>query len=151
MRLETTLRGFGRWKWVGGDGIIIDGSLLLGLAAPRPATGRDNAWAGLSGSHSHASTARGSGIRRRGTILAIGRRVGRAIRRVGPGSELGNRGTREVVGVIGEGVDKDTGVVVGVGTRELDKFIGAGCPGLVTADFDLDAGGVELGTSGLIG
>jgi len=151
MGLETTLRRFGRWKWVGGDGIIVDGSLLHGLAAPRSATGRDDAWARLSGSHSHAGTAGGSRIGRGRTILAVGTSASRAIGHVGPGSELRNRGTREAVGVVGEGVHKDAGVVVRVATRELDEFIGAGRPGLVTADVDLDAGGIELGTSGLIG
>ena len=32
----------------------------------------------------------------------------------------------------------------------MDEFIGAGGAGLTTTDVDLDAGGVELGTSGLI-
>jgi hypothetical protein len=66
------------------------------------------------------------------------------------GSELRNGGTGELVGSVAESVDEDTGVVVLVGTRESDEFIGAGGSGLTTANVELDAGGVELGASGLI-
>jgi len=135
----------------GGDrivGIVIDSSLLLGLAASRPVIlGRGDARAGLR-SISLAWTLGGSGGGGgRGVVAAI---VTTAIVRAG-GSELGNGGTWECVGSIGEGVDEDTRVSVRVGTRETNEFIGTGGSGLAAADIDLDAAGVELGTSGLVG
>jgi len=66
------------------------------------------------------------------------------------GSELRNSGPGELVSSVAESVDEDTGVAVLVGTRESDKFIGAGRSRLTTTDVDLDTGRVELGTSGLI-
>jgi uncharacterized protein YjbI with pentapeptide repeats len=66
------------------------------------------------------------------------------------GCELGNSGTRELVGSVSESVDEDTGVAVLVGTREFDELVGAGGSGLSTTNLDLDTGGVELGASGLI-
>jgi len=134
----------------GGDrivGIVIDSSLLLGLAASRPVIlRRGDARAGLR-SISLAWTLGGSGRGGRGVVAAI---VTAAIVRA-RGSELGNGGTWECVGSIGEGVDEDTRVSVRVGTRETNEFIGTGGSGLAAADIDLDAAGVELGTSGLVG
>jgi len=151
-RLEVIQRRFGGG---GGDrgrgdrifGIIIDSSLLLGLAAARSAIlGRGNAWTGLRSLSLRTfggGGRRGRGIRVVVAIPTVGAR--------GLGSELGNNGTRELVGSVGEGVDEDTGVIVLVGTRETNEFIGAGSSGLIAADVDLNAAGVELGTSGLVG
>jgi len=150
--LEVIQRCFGGG---GGDrgrgdriiGIIIDSSLLLGLAAARSAVlGRGNAWTGLRSLSLRTlggGGGRGRGIRAVVAIPTVGAR--------GLGSELGNNGTRELVGSVGEGVDEDTGVSVLVGTRESNEFIGAGSSGLIAADVDLNAAGVELGTSGLVG
>ena len=148
-----------------GDRIIqvsIGGSLLCGLAVPRTFLWGSNTRAGLSRSLRLATRLasaagrnwRGGRGRRTsifvgaiglGTIVGVSRHV---VRR--RGSELRDSGTRELVGSITESVDEDTGVVVLVGTRESDKFIGAGRSFLATTDFDLHTGGVELGTSGLI-
>jgi len=154
--LVVFLRGFGGRSGGRGDriqqgkiGIIIGSSLLLGLAASRTAVlRRGNARTGL-GSLSLGAL-RGGGRRGRGIVVVVV-----TIPTVGAtgglGSELGNSGTWEFVGSFGEGVDEDTGVIVTVGTGESDELIGAGSSGLVAADFDLDAAGVELGTSGLVG
>lgn len=144
-------RGGSRGNRGGGDriiGIIIDSSLLLGLAAARPGVlRRGNAWTGL-GSLSLRALG-GGGRRGRGTSVVV------AIPTVGAtsglGSELRKGGTGEFVGSVGEGVDEDTGVIVLVGTGESDEFTGAGGSGLIAADLDLDAARVELCTSGLVG
>ena len=151
--LEVILRGFGGGNIGRGDkivGIIIEISLLRGSAVFRIVLRRNGGWAGLSRSLS-------------GTLVTFGRGGGRGrgrrtvpivcihvVRARGLGSELGNSGTRELVGSIAESIDEDTRVVVRVGTRELDEFTGAGGAGLTTTDVDLDAGGVELSASGLI-
>jgi len=141
---------FGGGSRGGGDrivGIVIDSSLLLGPAAARPVTRwRGDARAGLR-SISLAWTLGGRGRRGRGVVAAI---VTTAIVRARR-SELGNGGAWECVGSIGEGVDEDTGISIRVGTGESDEFIGTGGSGLAAADIDLDAAGVELGTSGLVG
>lgn len=166
-RLKVINRGFGSR---GGDriiGIIIGSSPLIGRAASAIilVLGWINTWAGLSGSVTPASArggrrarrSRGAGgrrgTRRRGrgggriTIVVGGsRRVGRRL-----GSKLGNSRARELVGSVAEGVDEDARVVVRIATRELDEFIGAGSSSLIAANVDLDAGGVELGTSGRVG
>ena len=149
--LEVILRGFGDGNIGRGNkivGIIIEISLLRGPAVFRIVLRGNGGWAGLSRSLS-------------GTLVTFGRRGGRGRRTVpivcihvvrarGLGSELGNSGTRELVGSIAESIDEDTRVVVRVCTRELDEFTGAGDAGLTTTDVDLDAGGVELCASGLI-
>lgn len=145
-------------------GVIEGGSLLRGLAVPRTFRWRSNTRAGLSRSlrlaAGLASTAGGNWRGGRGgrtgvlvgaiglgtVVIGVSRHVvGRR------GSELRNNGTRELVGSISESVDQDTGVIVLVGTREFNKFIGAGRSRLATTDFDLDTGGVKLGASRLIG
>ena len=150
--------------------VIIGSSLLRGLAIPGTFRRRSNTRAGLNRSlrlaTRLASTAGGNwrGGRGRRTsvfvgaiglgtvVVGVSRHVFRVSRHVirRRGSELRNSGTRELVGSVTESVDEDTGVVVLVGTRESDKFIGAGRSLLATTDFDLDAGGVELGASRLI-
>ena len=140
----------------GGDriiGAIVGSSLLRGLALSRSMLVSGNAWAGLSRSLCLASALRrhrgggrrtsiGAGI----AIVGTGRHIA-----VSSGNELRNSRTREVIGSVREGIDKDTGIVVLVGTRELNEFTGTGGSGLITANLDLDAGGVELGASRLIG
>lgn len=153
-------RGFGNGSRDRGDnivGIIIDSSLLGGVAVPRILLGRGGARAGLRG----LGLASIGGDWGGGRSIAIGiilvcrvivGLIDGGIVVVGArrGSELGNSGTGELVGGVGEGVDADAGVVVLVGTRESDEFVGTGGSGFVTADVDLDAAGVELGTSGLV-
>lgn len=149
--LVVILRRFGGGEREGKDdsviGIIIDGSLLLGLAVSRPVLGRGDTWAGLSGSLWLVSALGGGGGWRggRGVATAVGPTT------IGLGSELGNSRTGEFVGGVGKGIDTDPSVVVLVGTREADEFVGAGGSGLVTANVDLDTAGVELGTSRLVG
>jgi len=149
--LELVLRRFADGNRGRGDGIIgiiIDSSLLLGFAATGPAVfRRGGARAGL---RSLSLGTLGGGRRRgRGTIVVVAIPTGGATR--GLGSELRHGGTGEFVGSVGEGVDEDTGVIVLVGTGESDEFIGAGGTGLIAADVDLNAAGVELGTSRLVG
>jgi hypothetical protein len=163
-------RGFGDGSGDVGDrifGIIIDNSLLHGLAVSRSVLGRNSAWAGLSRSFGLVSAGGYWGGGRR-TSIAVSVVVGVIARGVifvgiivigdshqgfGSGSltgKLGNSRARELVGSVREGVDANTSVVILVGTREFDEFVGAGGSGLVTANIDLDARGVELSTSGLI-
>jgi len=140
-------RNFGGGSRDRGDriiGIIINSSLLLGLAVSRPVLGGNGAWARLSGSL-NLSSAGGDSRGGRRTSFVVGTLVTGSL-----GSELRDSRTRELVGAIVEDVDEDTGVVILVGTRESDEFIGAGGSGLVTANVDLDAAGVELGTSGSV-
>jgi hypothetical protein len=149
--LEVILRRFGGGNRGKGDriiGIIIDSSLLLGLAAARSAIlWRGNAWTGL-GSLSLGALG-GGGRRGRGIGVVVAIPTVGATR--GLGSELRNSGTREFVGSVREGVDEDTGVIVLVGTGEFDEFFGAGGAGLIAADVDLNTSSVELGTSGSVG
>ena len=148
--LVVILRRFGGGNRGRGDriiGIIIDSSLLLGLAASRFAIlRRGNAWTGLGSLG--LRTLGGGGRRGRGIGVVVAIPTSGATR--GLGSELGNNGSGEFVSSVAEGVDEDTGVIVLVGTREFDEFIGTGSSGLIAADVDLDAAGVELGTSGLV-
>lgn len=123
------------------------GSLLCGFATSRVLG--SNARAGLSRGFGLANTLGGDrtlGWRRRGrggTGIVVG-----SITR---SRELRNSRSGEGIGIVVEGVDEDSGVIVRVSTGEFDKFIGAGGSGLVTTDRDLCACGVELGTSGLVG
>lgn len=149
-------RSFGGRNGDGGDiviEVVVDSSLLRGLALSRPILVSGNAWAWLSRSLCLASalgrywrggrrTSIGAGI----AIVGTGRHIA-----VSPRSELRNSRTREVIGSVREGIDEDTGIVVLVGTRKLNEFTGTGGSGLITANLDLDAGGVELGASRLIG
>jgi len=153
MGLEVILRRFGGGNRGRGDriiGIIVDSSLLLGLAVSRPAfLRRSKAWAGLGGGLGLSSSTVGRGGRGGrgiGTAVGISTVGARAL-----GRKLGNSGTGEFVGSVGEGVDEDTGITVTVGTGESDELIRTGGSGLAAADVDLDAAGVELGTSGLVG
>ena len=165
--LKVIERGFRGRGGDRGDRIIINSSLVF--AVSRLALRRDSGWAGLSGSLSLASTG-GDWRGGRGTSIVVGNLVigslvvcslvvcslvvcnlviGSPV--VGSrGSELRNSRTRELVGAAIEDVDVDAGVGVLVGTREPNEFIGAGSSGLGTANVDLDAAGVELGTSGLV-
>jgi hypothetical protein len=149
--LEVILRRFGGGNRGRGDriiGVIIDGSLLLGLAATGPVISRrGNAWTGF-GSLSLRALG-GGGRRRRGIGVVVAIPTVGATR--GLGSELRNSGTGEFVGSVGEGVDEDTGVIVLVGTGEFDEFFGAGGAGLIATDVDLNTASVELGTSRLVG
>jgi len=142
---------FGDGMRDGGDriiGVIVDISLLRGIAVPRPVLG---SWAGLSRSLSLAGTVGGDWRGGRGTSIVVGAIVSAASRHVvgSLGSELRNSRTRELVGSVAEGVDKNTGVAVLVSTGESDELIWAGGSGLIAANVDLDAAGVELGASEL--
>lgn len=149
MGLEVVVRGLEGGKRDGADrivGIIMGSSLLRGVTVSRLVLGRDNSWAGLSGSLGLAIALGGRGRGGRGITT-----VGIVVRARALGSELRNGRARELVGSVAEGVDEDTRIGVLVGTRESDEFIWAGGSGLATTDVDLDAAGVELGTARLIG
>lgn len=152
----TGLRVIERSFGDGGDriiGIIMGSSLLRGVAVSRLALWRGWARAGLSRGLGLglASTTGGDWGRGRRTSVVAGTVVAGGGRHIAGslGCELRNRGTRELVGSGGESIDEDTRVVVLVSTRESDKLIGAGGSSLTTTNIDLDAGRVELGTSGL--
>lgn len=149
MGLKVIKRGFGDGGRDGVIGVIVDSSLLRGVAVSRLVLGRSDTWARFRRLSGLASTGGDWRGRRRASIVGTVR--ARHIGAVGSlGSELRNSRTGELVGSVGEGVDKDTGVSILVGTRESNELVGAGSSGLVTANVDLDAGGVKLGTSRLI-